>query len=213
MFTGLIEAVCKINSLRRSTEAITLTIDLGILASDAKIGDSICINGVCLTITTLSGSVASFDVSAETLAKSTISQLQSSSPVNAERALRASDRLGGHVVQGHVDGTATIKSVNKQGDFATITFQTAPELLAQMIVKGSVAVNGISLTISDIDTNGFSVAIIPQTLENTTLANAKTGDTVNIETDIMTKTVKKLLEQMLPTKGNLTVDKLQELGF
>ena len=213
MFTGIIEAVCTIKALTRSANAIKLTIDLGKLASDAKLGDSICINGVCLTITTLAGSVASFDVSQETLAKSTINQLQASSPVNAERALKASDRLGGHVVQGHIDGTATIKSVNKQGDFATITFQAEPELLAQMIVKGSVAVNGISLTIADIDNSCFNVAVIPQTLENTTLASAKTGDTVNIETDIMTKTVKKLLEQMLPTKGNLTVDKLKELGF
>lgn len=188
-------------------------IDLGKLAAETKIGDSICINGVCLTVTTLAGNIASFDVSGETLAKSTIGNLQPSSPVNAERALRASDRLGGHVVQGHVDGTATIQAVKKQGDFATITFQTAPELLAQIIVKGSVAVNGISLTIADLDNSSFKVAIIPQTLENTTLANAKTGDVVNIETDIMTKTIKKLLEQMLPAKENLTVDKLKELGF
>jgi len=190
-----------------------LTIDSGKLADESKIGDSIAVNGVCLTIARLDGGLASFELSSETLTKSTLGKLKPSSPVNVELALKATGRFGGHIVQGHIDGTATIKAINKQGQFADIKFAAETELLDQMVVKGSVAVDGISLTIASMDENSFSAAIIPETLRKTTLGTAKIGDAVNIETDIIVKTIKKQLEKILPQKQPLTVEKLKQLGF
>ncbi|MCP4258580.1 MAG: riboflavin synthase [Planctomycetes bacterium] len=213
MFTGLIEAVCKVRSVRRSDRAVLLTIDLGKLADDCKTGDSIAVNGVCLTITRLEGGAADFDVSSETLAKSTLDKLSPSSQVNIERAVKATDRFGGHFVQGHIDGTAIVKAIDKQGQFAEWKFAAEAELLDAMVVKGSVAVDGISLTISGIDQNSFSVYLIPETLNKTKLCKVKIGDKVNIETDIIVKTIKKQLEKILPQSQPLTVDKLKGLGF
>jgi riboflavin synthase len=190
-----------------------LTVDLGSLADECKISDSIAVNGVCLTITKFEGGTAAFDVSAETLAKSALDTLSSSSQVNIERAVKATDRFGGHFVLGHIDGTATVKAIDKQGQFVEMTFAASPELLDSMVVKGSVAVDGISLTIAGMDKNSFSVALIPQTLNTTTLGKVKIGDKVNVETDIIVKTIKKQLEKILPQRQPLTVDKLRELGF
>jgi len=198
-----------------------LAVDLGKLAQECQIGDSIAINGVCLTIAQLRGSLAEFNVSGETLTKSTLGKLKSSSPVNTELAMKAADRFGGHFVLGHVDGTATIKTIERQGQFmvsgvepfADIKFAANPQLLAQMVVKGSVAVDGISLTIANMNEDSFSVSIIPETLKKTTLGAAKIGDTVNIETDILVKTIKKQLEKILPQKQSLTAERLKELGF
>ena len=213
MFTGIIEAVCTVESVRQNSGAMRLTIDLAALAGGIKVGDSIAINGVCLTIAELNRTLAVFDVSGETLTKSTLGKLKPKSFVNTERAVMAGGRFGGHFVQGHIDGTAAIKTINKQGQFANMEFTASAELLDQMVVKGSVAVDGVSLTIADINKNGFSIAIIPKTLEQTTLARAKIGDTVNIETDIIVKAVKKQLAHLLPTEQKLTVEKLKELGF
>ena len=192
---------------------MVLTVDLGELAGNAKIGDSICVNGVCLTISEIRGSSAAFEVSGKTLGKSTIGRLRPGSKVNAESALRPTDRIGGHFVQGHVDGTARIKAVEREGDFADITFAAGPELLGQIVVKGSVAVDGVSLTIASMDRRSFSVAAIPQTLGATTLAYAKVGGLVNIETDIIVKTVKRHLEAILPQGQGLSAERLRELGF
>ncbi len=213
MFTGLIESVCRVKSVSRSSSAMLLSIDLGELADGSKTGDSITINGACLTVAGLDGQLAHFDVSAETLAKSNLGRLRPTSMVNAERAIKANGRFGGHFVTGHIDGVATIKAINKQGEFADIKFEASRELLDQMVVKGSVAVDGISLTIADMNEGGFSVAIIPETLEKTMLSKAKVGDVVNIENDIIVKTVKKELKKILPQKENLTIEKLKELGF
>ncbi|MHC4076034.1 MAG: riboflavin synthase [Planctomycetota bacterium] len=213
MFTGLIEAVCKVKSVRRSGRVMLLTIDLGKLADDSKTGDSIAVNGVCLTITRLESNDADFDLSGETLARSTLDKLAPSSQVNIERAIKATDRFGGHFVQGHIDGTAIVKAIDKQGKFAEWKFAAEAELLDAMVVKGSVAVDGISLTISGIDKNSFSVSLIPETLNKTTLCKVKIGDKVNIETDIIVKTIKKQLEKILPQSQPLTVDKLKGLGF
>jgi len=213
MFTGLIEAVCVVKSARRSGSTMILSIDLGSLADDCKIGDSIAINGVCLTITKLNGSTADFDVSTETIAKSTLEMLKPSLEVNIERSLKADGRFGGHFVQGHIDGTAVVRTINKQGQFAEIKFTAESELLDSMVVKGSVAVDGISLTIAELDKDVFSVAIIPETLNKTTLAKVKVGDKVNIETDIIVKTIKKQLGKILPQSQPLTAEKLKGLGF
>lgn len=212
MFTGLIEAVCSVVSVRQTDSSICLTLDLGPLADCLHIGDSIAVNGACLTVAAIKGKTAAFDVSSETLSKSTIAKLAAGSKVNVELALRADSRLGGHFVSGHVDGTATIEKIEKKNRFAVMTFSADKELLDNIIDKGSVAVNGISLTIAESSETAFSVALIPQTLEKTTLAEAKTGDTVNIETDLIVKAVKKLLDKIIQ-KQDLTVEKLQDLGF
>ena len=213
MFTGLIEAVCTVKSVRQGENTMLLSIDLGWLADDSRIGDSIAINGACLTIAKLEGGIASFELSGETLVKSTLGKLHPSSQVNIERAIKAADRFGGHFVQGHIDGTATIKAIDKHGQFADMKFAAQTELLEAMVVKGSVAVDGISLTIASIDQNSFSVALIPETLKKTTLSKIKIGDEVNIETDIIVKTIKKQLEKILPQTQSLTAEKLKELGF
>ena len=213
MFTGLIETICTVKSVSRSAETMLLTVDIGNLADDSKIGDSIAINGACLTIARLEGSLVTFDLSAETLSKSTLGELKPSSQVNVELAMKATDRFGGHIVNGHIDGTAVIKAINRQAQFADIKFTAKAELLNQMVVKGSVAVDGISLTIASMDANGFSVAIIPETLKKTTLGKTRVGDCVNIETDIIVKTIKKQLESILPRRQTLTAEKLKQLGF
>lgn len=213
MFTGIIQKICSIKASLRDGDTAVLTIDLDQLSNQAKIGDSISINGVCLTVTKLAATQAAFDVSGETLAKSTIGKLASGAKVNIELALRADDRFGGHFVLGHVDGAATIKKIEKKDDFATFTFAAPKELLDQMIPKGSVAVDGISLTIAELNADSFTVAVIPQTLKETTLGQAKIAGQVNIEIDIITKTVRKYLQQLSPGKSGLTLEDLRQQGF
>lgn len=224
MFTGLIEAVCKVTSARPAAGGMLLTADLGGLASDGKVGstdplqvgDSIAINGACLTIARLDGNLATFDISPETLARTSFGRLNPSSQVNVERAMKAGDRFGGHFVQGHIDGTAKITAIEKKRGFAEMKFAASPELLNQMVVKGSVAVDGISLTVAGMDSDGFRVAIIPQTLKKTTLGSAKIGDLVNIETDIIVKTIKRQIVSMLGEtlqRHALTAERLRQLGF
>ena len=213
MFTGLVEAICRVTSAQPTGAGMRLVIDLGDLANQTRTGDSIAINGVCLTVSGLAGKTVGFDVSGETLAKSNLGELRPASAVNVELALKLTDRLGGHFVLGHIDGTATVKAIDRHGQFADMTFAVTDELLDQMVPKGSVAVDGVSLTIANVTEQGFRVTIIPQTLERTTLGTAKPGDKVNIETDIITKAVKRQLEKILPTKEKLTVEKLRESGF
>jgi len=186
---------------------------LGALAEDGRTGESIAVHGVCLTIAQMRGSAAVFELSTETLAKSTLGGLRPSAQVNIERAMQASDRFGGHFVLGHVDGTARIKSIDRHGQFADMRFETGGELLSQMVLKGSVAVDGISLTIASLDEKTFGVALIPETLTRTTLGKAIVGQTVNVEIDIIVKAIKRQLEKMVGAKGALTIEKLQKLGF
>ena len=214
MFTGLIESVCRVSTVGPSSTAGTaLAVDLGPLSHEAKIGDSIAVNGACLTVTRLTGTVASFDVSQETLRRSTLGALRPSSKVNVERALRLGDRFGGHVVQGHVDGTGAVGAIRRQDAFIEVSFVAGQNLLEQMVIKGSVAVEGVSLTIAGLDKTGFSVAIIPQTAAATTLGSARVGDTVNIETDLIVKAVRRYLEQIVPRRSDLTVNELLAMGF
>jgi len=213
MFTGIIQQVCTVKALSKSGDSAALTVDLGQLANESKIGDSIAINGVCLTVIKLAGILVTFDVSSETLAESTIGKLTPGSKVNIELALRADDRFGGHFVLGHVDGSAIIKKIEKKTDFATFTFTAPKDLLDQMITKGSVAIDGISLTIAELNPDGFTVAVIPQTLKETSLGQAKITAQVNIEIDIITKTVRKYLQQLSPGKTGLTLEDLRQQGF
>lgn len=213
MFTGLIEAVCRIDTVQRLGDCIRLSIDLGPLAAGCSRGDSVAVNGACLTIAELSGPTAGFDISPETLAASTIGKLTPGTLVNIERALKADGRFGGHFVQGHIDGTTRIEKIDRQGKFRLIRFAADTELLDQMVTKGSVAVDGISLTIAKLDNSGFEVAVIPETITRTNLQNAKTGDSVNVETDLIVKVIKKQLQKLLPQKEKITLEKLQQLGF
>lgn len=210
MFTGLIESVCEVRSI---SPGGSLVVDLGGLAGDCRTGDSIAINGACLTVAGLSGTVATFALSGETLAKSALAALRTGSKVNVERAMKATDRFGGHIVQGHVDGTGTVRAIKKVGEFADIEFGAERQLLEQMVPQGSVAVDGVSLTIAGLGAETFRVAAIPETLNRTTLGAARIGDKVNIEVDIVVKVVRRQLEAVLPRRGPLTVESLREMGF
>jgi riboflavin synthase len=213
MFTGIIEYSGAVRSVRFGSSGGVISVDIGPVADGTKLGDSIAINGVCLTVSKLTGSVADFDVSGETVSKSSIGKVTGGSAVNLERAMLAGGRFGGHIVQGHVDGLAKVAAVEKKGDFVEIRFEAPADLLSEIVAKGSVAIDGISLTVAKLDAKGFAVAVIPVTLKETTLRSAKTGDIVNIETDIICKTIKRQLEQMTGKSEGLTMGKLQELGF
>lgn len=213
MFTGLIETVCRVRSVRPLAGGAMLDIVPGEPAEQVKVGDSVAINGVCLTVADVTNGAVRFDLSEETLAKSTLGRLRAGSPVNVETALKADGRFGGHIVQGHVDGVGRIRAIERKGDFADVRFAADAELVAKMVPKGAVAVDGISLTIADMGKEWFSAAIIPVTLAKTTLGKAKVGDQVNIETDIISKIVRNRLSRMLSAEKGLTVDKLRQMGF
>jgi len=215
MFTGLIEAVCDVRSLAPggASGGGALVVDLGALADDCRVGDSVAISGACLTATRIEGRAVTFALSPETLAKSTLATLRPPARVNVERAMKATDRFGGHIVQGHVDGTGTVRAVNRMGEFADIEFDVEQELLTQMVPKGSVAIDGVSLTVASVAPLSFRVAAIPETLDRTTLGGARIGQRVNVEVDIVVKIVRRQLEAMLPQQRPLTAEKLQQMGY
>jgi riboflavin synthase len=210
MFTGLIESVCKVRIAVSKAGGMRLGIDLG---QTARCGDSIAVNGVCLTVAGSKGPVAEFDVSAETLSKTILGKLKTGSEVNMERAMQAADRFGGHFVGGHIDAIGTVKKIEKKGEFRLYVFEVGKETLDYIIPKGSIAVDGVSLTIVDVEENNFSVAIIPATFENTIFKNYRLGNSVNIETDIICRIVKKQLDNILGHEQGLTVERLKEMGF
>ena len=213
MFTGIVQSVCKVVSAARAGGGVKLCIDLQTLAKDVNLGDSIAVNGLCLTASKIAGKIIEFDVSQESLSKSTIPKLNTGGSVNIELALKADGRFGGHIVQGHIDGIAKVKSIQNKDSFRDIIFSADLALLDEMVVKGSVAVSGVSLTISAMDSNFFTVSTIPVTLKDTTLGQIKPGDEVNIETDIIGKMVKKQISKILPSGTGLTAEKLRQMGF
>jgi riboflavin synthase len=212
MFTGLVEFVGTLRKLTRKGAAGVLDIDLGPLAAEVSLGESVSVNGCCLTVCAKQPPQVSFDLSPETLSRTTLASLKPSSLVNIERAMPASGRFGGHIVQGHVDGTGRVERIEKQADFAVITFSAPSAILDEMVVKGSVAVDGISLTIASADSGSFKVAVIPVTIAGTNMRKASIGDQVNIETDIIGKIVKKQVARMVEGKG-LSAEKLADYGF
>lgn len=212
MFTGMVETVGKVVAVRTVGDGMVLSINLGELAGEVKLGDSVAVNGLCLTAVKISSETIDFDVSKESLSRSTISNVKAGDSVNIELAMKADGRFGGHIVQGHVDGIAKISKIEKHGKFQDITITAAAELLDEMIAKGSVTVSGISLTISKLNENDFTIAVIPATIEQTILKNCKVGDSVNIETDVLGKMVKKQISKMLPEKG-MTIKNLMDAGF
>jgi riboflavin synthase len=193
MFTGLIADLGSVTALERDGEGATLEIRSA-LAGDLAEGDSIAVNGVCLTATGLADGSFRAQAMRETLERSSLGELQVGAPVNLELPLRAEDRLGGHVVQGHVDGTGRVRAVREEGFSRVLEIEAAPRLARYLVEKGSVAVDGVSLTISALDEQGFAVSLIPETLQRTNLGAIREGSLVNIEVDILAKHVERLLQ-------------------
>lgn len=195
MFTGIIEGLGTISAVAASGEGKRLSVNADFVLDGTRIGDSIAVNGACLTAVRISGARFEVDVSPETLARTTLKTIAPGSRVNIERALRLSDRLDGHLVSGHIDGTGRIAYKNVRGNALWIGVSVPPELTRYMIAKGSVAIDGISLTINTVDKQGFEVAIIPHTAAETTIGFRHAGDAVNIETDMIGKYVEKFITE------------------
>jgi len=214
MFTGIIEGVGKIYRKERIGEGYRLSIKSPLPLDDVVNGDSIAVNGACLTVTNVGGDLFAADVSNETMSKTTFPLLKASDRVNLEKAMKSGDRLGGHIVTGHVDGVGVIEVIDKRKGLLSVT--VPPQIGKQIVQKGSVAVNGVSLTVSNLTKDGFSVAIIPFTIENTTFADLKKGDRVNIECDTLGKYVDKFLqaeEGSNKKNGGVTKELLIKSGY
>jgi riboflavin synthase len=203
MFTGLVEGMGRVSELRPEGEAaLRVAIEVPqAMRGAATIGESVAINGCCLTVVEFTDAVWSFQAGDETLSRTNLGGLEIGTLVNLERSLRADARLGGHFVQGHIDGTGTVRAIGRDGEWVRMEFGVPPELSRLMVTKGSVAVDGVSLTLVDVEPEWFSVALIPHTLEATTLGGRREGDVVNIEADILGKYVMKLLSHVAPGGG------------
>src|SRR3954470_1661375 len=192
MFTGLVETTARVRSVDPDGDGVRLEVETP-LAADLSQGDSIAVNGVCLTAVEPSETAFSADVMAETLRRSSLGPLAKGDSVNLELPLRAGDRLGGHMVQGHVDGTGTVADTRDEGFARLVRIAAAPEVLKYVVEKGSIAVDGVSLTVAAVDSSSFTVSLIPETLERTTLGQAAPGRLVNLEVDVLAKYVEKLV--------------------
>jgi riboflavin synthase len=194
MFTGLIETLARVSDLEPEPPGVRLVIAAGAIADETKIGDSIAMNGCCLTVVRIDGESLSFQAGEETLKRTNLGRLQPGSAVNLERSLVIGDRLGGHFVTGHVDGQGVLAERRDDKDWSTVWFSAPAELLKQIASKGSIAVDGVSLTVVEVERERFSVALIPHTLAATTLGRLNVGDSVNLETDLIAKYVARLIE-------------------
>ena len=194
MFTGLIEEVGTIQNVRRGARSCVLTIGCKKVLEGSQIGDSIAVNGVCLTVTNMGGSYYTADVMAETMNRSSLRQLSTGASVNLERAMPANGRFGGHIVSGHIDGTGTVQSIEPDDNAIWYTIAAKPNLLRYIVEKGSITIDGISLTVAYVDEHCFKVSIIPHTQQVTALHDRGVGDIVNLECDIIGKYVEKLLQ-------------------
>jgi riboflavin synthase len=209
MFTGIIEEIGTVKAIQKSAHAALLTISANQVLSDLKVGDSVATNGVCLTVTTISGKLFTADVMHETLSRSSLGNLKIGSHVNLERAMLASDRFGGHFVSGHIDGTGTIRAIKKDAIAIYYTIQTPPNIIRYIVEKGSIAIDGISLTVASVKSDSFSVSVIPHTAQQTTLSEKNIGSVVNLENDIVGKYIEKFT---VPIKG-ISKELLLKNGF
>lgn len=216
MFTGIIEEIGKIKSIERHSNSIKLSVFARKIMSDMHIGDSISTNGICLTVTTFDENSFTVDVMPETMMMTNFRNLKVNDSVNLERALSVNGRLGGHIVSGHIDGVGTI--IKKYNDDKSIrmSFSTTSEILELVVKKGSIAVDGISLTVTDVDSASFSVSIIEHTQGETTLTSKKIGDTVNLENDVIGKYVQKIFvgtRDVTSENKGISLDFLESNGF
>lgn len=215
MFTGIVEEMGQVEGIQRGRQSAVLAIRAKTVLEGTKIGDSIAVNGVCLTVTTLSPGRFTADVMHETLDRSSLAQLKRGSAVNLERAMAADGRFGGHIVAGHIDGTGRVTEVRKDDNAIWYTIQAAPQVLRYIVEKGSIAVDGISLTVARVEADRFAISAIPHTVAQTVLRDRKEGDLVNLETDIIGKYVEKLMTPALESQasGGITLDFLARNGF
>ena len=216
MFTGIIEEVGVIKNIKMGAKSAVITIQAETVMEDIHLGDSIAMNGVCLTVTSFDKNSYSVDVMHETLRRTNLGALKGGSRVNLERAMAADGRFGGHIVAGHVDGTGMITSMKQDDNAVWIDIETDASVLKYIVEKGSITIDGISLTVAQVDSRSFAVSVIPHTGMHTTLLEKKPGDSVNLETDMIGKYVEKLLgyqEQEQKPKSNITMEFLMENGF
>lgn len=215
MFTGIVEELGSIRSVRRGQHSSVLSIAAKDILSNLKVGDSVAVNGVCLTATTVDSGGFTADVMHETLNRSSLGSLTVGSHVNLERAMAANGRFGGHIVSGHIDGTGTITALRKDDNAVWYTISASQELLRYIVEKGSIAIDGISLTVAEVGESWFSISAIPHTVAITTLGEKRPGDTVNLENDVIGKYVEKLLrpQPQETAKSSLTLEFLAQHGF
>lgn len=212
MFTGIIEETGIIKNFEKLSTGARLSVECSKILDDIKIGDSICVNGVCQTVTEYGKNSFSVMLSNETLSITNFNRVKSGEIVNLERALTLNSRLGGHVVSGHVDCAGKLFNIEKLSDFYNLSFEIPYQSSKYIVYKGSIAVNGISLTVAEINNNIFSVAIIPHTYQNTNLKELKIGDYVNIETDILSKYIEKIIK-FDDNKSSISMEFLKDHGF
>lgn len=215
MFTGIVEEIGTIAHIQRGQYSARLTIRATKVLEDAKLGDSIAVNGICLTVTSVDAGTFQADVMHETLNRSTLAKLKQGSCVNLERAMSANGRLGGHIVSGHVDGMGRIVEIRQDDTAIWYTIQTETAIMRYIIEKGSVAIDGISLTVARVEADRFSVSAIPHTVQETILKERREGDCVNLENDMIGKYIEKLLQPVTetPTQGRITMDFLNRHGY
>lgn len=216
MFTGIVEEIGEIKGIKNGEKSSKLIVKADKVLDKTKIGDSICTNGVCLTVTDINGDSFEADVMAETLRRSNLGKLSIGSKVNLERALSLETRLGGHIVSGHIDGIGEVISLVKEDNATWVSIKASKELLKYIVFKGSIAIDGISLTVAYVDSEMFKVSIIPHTGDETILLKKKRGETVNIECDVIGKYVEKLLglaSKEESKKSSISEEFLRENGF
>lgn len=215
MFTGIIEEIGIVKEVRRSGDNSFIRINAERILSDVQLGDSIAVNGTCLTVTRLDGNIFQADVMNETLNRSSLGSLKQGSIVNLERAMAANGRFGGHIVSGHIDGTGTIINVKNDGIAVWYTISACADIMKYIVEKGSVAIDGVSLTVAKVTESYFGVSVIPHTAENTILSSKKAGDIVNLENDIVGKYVEKFIKNdfSCTQKSSIDMNFLAENGF
>lgn len=215
MFTGLVEEVGKIQGIQRGSRSCVLTIQAETVLEGSRTGDSICVNGVCLTVTSMGATYFTADVMPETMNRSSLGELSQGSPVNLERAMPADGRFGGHIVSGHIDGTGIVSDIREDDNAVWFTVSAKPQILHYIVEKGSIAMDGISLTVAYVDQDVFKVSLIPHTREVTALSSKRVGSLINLECDVIGKYVEKLMQPYEKKKGGtaVTMDLLAENGF
>ena len=213
MFTGLVEELGRVRRVERRGEFQRLEIAASTVLSDLAIGDSVNIDGVCQTVVAIDDDGVAVETVAETLGRTTLGQLQVGREVNLERALRANGRLGGHMVLGHVDGVGRIRQLIDKDHEWRAEIETPLELSRYIAAKGSIAIDGVSLTVAGVEAGVFTVAIIPHTFDNTTLSHRHAGDSVNLEVDVIARYVERMLGGSAPSAESLSFEKLRDMGY